>query len=139
MLKATWREMNHAVFWGPFLLLVAALGVSLIDSEAFISLANTANTWVLTNFSNWFSVGALLLVGTCAVVLVSPLGRIRLGGPDAKPTLSLWAWFSITLCVTLGAGILFWASAEPIYHIMSPPKSLGLTPGSAEAATFAMS
>lgn len=138
-LKSTWNEMNHAVFWAPFLLLFAAVALSLLDGPQFIKAGNVANAWVLDNFSGWFAFGSLGLVVCCAVVFVSPLGKIRLGGPKARPTLTLWQWFTITLCTTLAAGILFWASAEPIYHIMTPPKSLGLTPGSTESATFAMS
>lgn len=136
---STWSTMNHAVFWPPFLLLVAAATLSMIDSATFVKLGNVANAWVLTNFSGWFGFGALALVGCCLVAFVSPLGKIRIGGPKARPTLTMWQWFTIALCTTLAAGILFWASAEPIYHIMSPPKSLGMAAGSPEAARFAMS
>ena len=43
------------------------------------------------------------------------------------------------LCTTDAIGILFWALAEPTYHVCSPPSSSGLEPNSPGAKTFAMS
>lgn len=82
------------------------------------------------------AVGSLLL---CALVAASPLGAVRLGGEEAKPDLSLWQYFSIALCTTVAVGILFWATAEPLFHFQEPPVSLGIEPQSAEAKIFAMS
>lgn len=47
--------------------------------------------------------------------------------------MSRWKWFSITLCTTIATGILFWGTAEPIFHLHASPT------GSENPATFAMS
>ena len=72
-------------------------------------------------------------------VFFSDLGAVRIGGPDAKPILSRWNWFAITLCTTIAIGILFWGTAEPMYHINSPPDFAGVEPHSDGAARFALS
>ena len=74
-----------------------------------------------------------------AIIYFSPIGKIRIGGADAKPLLSKWKLFSITLCTTIATGVLFWGTAEPLYHLHQPPDSLGVAASSHEAQTFAMS
>lgn len=74
-----------------------------------------------------------------AWIAVSPLGAVRIGGADAKPILSRWNWFSITLCTTVAIGILFWGAAEPMIHINNPPAFSGADVQSEEAARFAIS
>lgn len=78
------------------------------------------------------------MVLAAIIVYVSPLGKVCIGGKDVTPLLSMRQLFSITLCTTIAVGALFWATAEPLYHIYSPPVSLGIEPNSSEAKLFAM-
>jgi choline-glycine betaine transporter len=71
-------------------------------------------------------------------VYFSPLGKVKIGGNKAEPILSYWNLIWVTLCTTIAAGILFWAAAEPMYHLTSPAAMEGAAPGSPEAALFAM-
>lgn len=68
------------------------------------------------------------MVLLCIAVYVSPLGKVKIGGANAEPLLNHYQWFSIILCTTIAVGILFWGSAEPVYHITSPPSELADTP-----------
>ena len=86
-----------------------------------------------------FGITALLMLITVVVAFVSPLGKVKIGGPDATPLLGRWKWFSIMLCTTVAIGILFWAVAEPMFHLMSPPGFADVPPGSQEAGEFALS
>ena len=126
-------------FLPPVILLVATLIWSLSDFDGFFSTADQANRWLLQNF-DWayslFSFSAVLLV---VYIFFSPLGRVRIGGVDAVPILSRWNWFAITLCTTIAIGILFWATAEPILHVQSPPAFTNAAANSPAAFEFAMS
>ena len=62
-----------------------------------------------------------------------------IGGPGAKPILKKWNLFAIVVCVNIGVGILLWGPIEPLYHFHTPPVSLGITPETPAAATFALS
>ena len=42
----------------------------------------------------------------------------------------------ITLCTTVAAGILFWACAEPLYHMYAPAAVEGVEAGTASSALF---
>lgn len=112
--------------------------MSLITPGPFLRVATQLNTAILNVFSHGFAVAAFLFVITCIWAALSPLGRIRIGGEAAKPMLSIWNWMAITLTTTVAIGILFWATAEPIYHLLQPA-GLPIEPGSEAAATFALS
>ena len=73
------------------------------------------------------------------VLFLSPISKIKIGGPDAVPLLSKWKWFSITLCTTVATGILLWGAAEPLFHLHDSPVGFDYTANSPEAAQFAMS
>ncbi|GED21526.1 BCCT family transporter [Halomonas halmophila] len=132
-------SLRPLVFWPTFIVLMVAVVASYVDLDAFLASTSALNDAVLANFSWLFSLGSCYLLVMAVIVYFSPLGRIRIGGAHAKPLLSRLRWFSITLCTTLAVGVLFWTTAEPLYHFMGPPSSSGLEAGSSDAMTFAMS
>ena len=136
----TFRERTRPlVFWPPAALLVSALAFSVVDYAGFHAAVSAANAWLLSRFDWLYSLASFGAVILVAWVAISPLGSVRIGGPDAKPILSRWNWFAITLCTTVAIGILFWGAAEPMFHLNDPPDFLGVEPKSEEAARFAIS
>ena len=133
------KSIRPLVFWPPFLLLLVAVVASLIDLKGFLNVTGAINDAALRNLGWLFMLTALVMIVTCVVVFLSPLGRVRIGGDQANPLLSAWRWFSITLCTTVAVGIMFWSTAEPLYHLHSPPASMDLVANSPEAARFALS
>lgn len=132
-------SLRPLVFWPTFLVLLAAVIASYVNLDAFLATASALNDAILDNFAWLFSLGSLYLLVLAVIVYFSPLGQLRIGGEQATPMLSRLRWFSITLCTTLAVGVLFWTTAEPLYHFMGPPESLGLEAGSSDAMLFAMS
>lgn len=132
-------KLRLPVFIAPFFLLTTSVAYSLWDAKHFVHLASQANDWILFHFGWLFSGGTLGFFLLCIWIYFSPLAKKRIGGAHAQPILNRWQWFSITLCTTIAIGILFWATAEPLYHYHTPPGGLGLTKDSPQAATFAMS
>jgi choline-glycine betaine transporter len=143
-------KTNHFVFWPPFLLLVAAVVLNFVAPDsvdengkrvegAFSLAVGGANQWILSSFGWLFSVVAFLALVLCVWICFSGFGKVRIGGRDAKPLMSLWNWFSITICTTIAIGILFWSTAEPIWHLTQPPAELNIQANSPEAATFSLS
>ncbi len=93
--------------------------------------------WVISNFG-WVFVliafGALVL---CIVLVVHPWGRIRLGPDDSRPEFRTFSWVSMMFAAGLGAGLLFYGTAEPISHWAAPPHGLA-EPRTEEAARIAL-
>lgn len=133
------KQLKHAVFWPPFVLLLAGVACSFIAPAGFTAAIKSASDWILAHFGWLFCGTALAMLLVIVATVVSPLASIRIGGPHAKPLLTRWRWFSIMLCTTVAIGILFWGAAEPLYHVMEPPSFSVAAVGSPEAGHFAMS
>lgn len=132
-------HLRRTVTFAPMTLLLLGVAASLVDLDAFLAVVTGANTWILRYFANLFNWGSFGFVLTIVWVWFSPLGKVRIGGEAAVPILSRWNWFAITLCTTIAIGILFWATAEPLYHFHEPPAISGIEPASEGARRFAMS
>ena len=133
------RNIRPLVFLPTFLILVSALILSLVDLEGFSKVTGDLNSTVLKNFSWLFSLGSFYLLVLVVITYFSKLGTIRIGGEGSTPKLTKPRWFMIVLCTTLAVGVLFWTTAEPIYHLHAPPQSLGIEPGTGDARLFAFS
>ena len=133
------RNIDPYKFFIPFLLILFTIVFSLIDKESFLLRVLNANEWILTHFDWLFSWSGLFFLFILMVAYLSPLGKIKIGGETAIPLLTKWRWFSITICATIATGILFWGTAEPLFHNYEPPIGLDLVPGSVDAQRFAMS
>lgn len=131
--------INRPVFFIPLAVLSAALLLSLWQGTAFVAVETAINDWVLKQLGPVFAVAGVAFLALLAIVALSPLGKVVIGGAGAQPLLGRWRWFAVMLCTTIATGILFWGAAEPLFHLNAPPPMLGLRPGSDEAATFAMS
>ena len=131
--------MRLFVILVPMTVFVVAAIASLINLDGFFAVAQAMNDWILATFSNLISWAVFGFVLTCAAVLVSPLGKVKIGGAGAKPILKPWSWFSITLCTTIAIGILFWAMAEPLFHLYDPGGAgRGIEAASPEAQQFSL-
>ena len=134
------RKLSKKIRWGvflpPWLLMIAIIGINLLDYDLFIRVMDTCTDWILHNFTG----GLCLLSFTCVVVVVisyfSPLASTRVGGSEAKPVLRYRTYIWIILCTIMAAGILLWACSEPIRHIYAPPENIEA--GSTAAVVWAM-
>ncbi len=118
----------------------AISGISVIVFVVFtLSFPDLAEAWFgalrpwLTSKLDWFFMGsANLFVLFCLLLILSPVGRIRIGGEDAKPMYSYPSWVSMLFAAGIGIGIMFYAVLEPMNHLLTPP--LGITPDNPQAA-----
>ncbi|WP_022702624.1 BCCT family transporter [Pseudorhodobacter ferrugineus] len=71
----------------------------------------------LTGSLDWF----FLLAGNvfvllCLFLIVSPLGKVRLGGPLATPDYGYFGWFAMLFAAGMGIGLMFYGVSEPMSH-----------------------
>lgn len=72
--------------------------------------------WLTGNLT-WFFLGsANIFVLLCLGLILSPLGKVRLGGMDATPDYSYTGWFSMLFAAGMGIGLMFYGVAEPMTH-----------------------
>jgi len=133
------KKLKPWVFFPPFLLLAAAITANFLDPVRFSASVTGAYEWVLDTFGWLVSLTSFAVVVVCALIYVSPFGRVVIGGPKAKPLLTKWQLFVIVVTTNIAVGILFWGPVEPLSYFSHPPISTGIAPNSPAAATFAMS
>ena len=88
---------------------------SLIFQEGATKLFGGLRVWLTTNLDWLFMITANLVFLFCLVVAFSPLGKIRLGGADAKPEYSYLTWLAMLFAAGVGIGLLFFGVSEADY------------------------
>lgn len=77
-------------------------------------------TWLrpaVTDASGWFlAIAANIFVIFSLVLIFTPFGKIRLGGPDARPEFTRPAWFAMLFAAGMGIGLMFYGVGEPVSH-----------------------
>lgn len=88
----------------------------------------------------WFLILSVsLYLGFAILLAFSKFGKIRLGGQNAKPEFSTFAWIAMLISAGMGIGLMFWSVAEPIFHFQDPPALIGaIEPMSQDAAQQAL-
>lgn len=89
---------------------------SLIFQEGATKLFGDLRVWLTTNLDWLFMITANLVFLFCLVVALSPLGKVRLGGADAKPEYSYLTWLAMLFAAGVGIGLLFFGVSEPVTY-----------------------
>jgi len=126
---------------GPFgldihnpVFLISGLGIfafvigTLMVPEAATDLFKMMRNWVTVNFDWFFLVAGNIFVLFCILLIVTPMGSIRLGGADATPDYGYLGWFAMLFAAGMGIGLMFFGVSEPISHFGS---SVAKTAGTA--------
>jgi BCCT family betaine/carnitine transporter len=72
--------------------------------------------WLTANLDWFFLSAGNIFVLVCLGLIVSPLGKVRLGGPDATPDYGYVGWFSMLFAAGMGIGLMFFGVSEPMGH-----------------------
>ncbi|MDP4529098.1 BCCT family transporter [Alkalimonas delamerensis] len=75
--------------------------------------------WLTSNLDWFFISAANIFVLLCLILIVSPLGKVRLGGTEATPDFSYLGWFSMLFAAGMGIGLMFFGVSEPLAHFSS--------------------
>ncbi|WP_421704313.1 BCCT family transporter [Aliiroseovarius sp.] len=109
-------DIHNPVFGISGLTIVAFVFFALVFREQ----AGEFFGWLrpaLTSRFDWvFMLSGNIFVLFSLALIVSPYGKIRLGGDDAKPDYSYMGWFAMLFAAGMGIGLVFWGVAEPISH-----------------------
>lgn len=98
-----------------------------------------AKWWVINTFDWLFMISGNIFVLFCITLIFLPVGKIRLGGKNAKPEFSTISWFSMLFAAGMGIGLMFWSVAEPVAYYTAWYKTpLGVAANTPEAAKVAM-
>ncbi len=84
----------------------------------------------LTSTFDWFFLSATnIFVLFCLFLIVSPMGKIRLGGKEARPEYGYLGWFAMLFAAGMGIGLMFFGVSEPMSHFASSMGGTALEAG----------
>ncbi|SEO45393.1 betaine/carnitine transporter, BCCT family [Aquisalimonas asiatica] len=140
-------ELHNPVFFITAVGIVLAVAFAMIFPERADDALSGLRGYLESTF-DWVYMGAAnLFVLFCLILLVSPMGRIRLGGESAKPEFTRLAWFGMLFAAGMGIGLMFFGVLEPFYHYASAAglgdvggedSPLGITAEGSEGKAIAM-
>lgn len=132
-------DLHAPVFPITAILVVAfVIGTLIFPAEAK-ELLDGAKWWTIAQFDWFFLLSANIFVVVSLALIFMPVGKIRIGGMDAKPDFSTMSWFAMLFAAGMGIGLMFWAVAEPVaYYTGWYETPLGVEANTPEAARMAM-
>jgi BCCT family betaine/carnitine transporter len=133
-------DVHNPVFFIAAVLVVTFIGLTLAFPQSASSVLLAARAWVLQTF-DWLFVSTVNIVFLFAMfVMISPLGRLRIGGREARPDFSTGSWLAMLFSAGIGIGLMFYGAAEPLaYYTGWFGTPLGVEPGTPAAHDLALS
>ncbi len=125
-------DLHNPVFFVSGIVIVAFVIITLMFQVEAKDFFGWLRPWLTTQFDWVFMITGNLFVLFCLFLIVSPWGKIRIGGADAKPEYSYSGWFAMLFAAGMGIGLMFFGVLEPVYHFQNPP--LGIDAADTEAA-----
>lgn len=98
----------------PPLLIIGVIVAVTVSPEGSAAVIGRLRTWVTSGFTWLFVFYSLVAVIVCGWLCMGKTGRIRLGGPKARPEHSKFSWYSMLFACGQGVGLIFWSVAEPM-------------------------
>lgn len=133
-----WTWYRHNIRLSHWLFL--AIAVAGLSIPEYFTGSLQSVTGMFARYFDWF----VMLVSTgfvlfCLFLAFSRYGHIRLGSQDEQPEYGTFSWLAMLFAAGMGAGLIFYGVAEPLFHMSSPPPTnLEQTLNEAMAARKAM-
>ncbi|HDZ46732.1 hypothetical protein LCGC14_0158800 [marine sediment metagenome] len=132
-------DFHNPVFPLSALAILLFIIYALVYPDAANTHLGLAKNWSIEYFDWLFMIAGNVFVVFCLVLICLPLGRIRLGGKDAKPEYTRTSWFAMLFAAGMGIGLMFWSVAEPVaYYTDWYGTPLNAPAGTPEGASAAM-
>ena len=110
-------DVHNPVFMISGISIVAFVFYALALPEQAAGLFGWLRPWLTSTFDWLFLSAANIFVVFCLFLIVSPWGKVRLGGQDAEPDYSYTGWFAMLFAAGMGIGLMFFGVLEPVYHM----------------------
>jgi glycine betaine transporter len=101
-----------SVFWIVIVITAAAVLWGVISPDSLQNVSQSAQSFITDSFGWYYLLVVSLFVGFCLFLIVSPIGKIKLGKPDEKPEFGLLSWFAMLFSAGMGIGLVFYGAGE---------------------------
>lgn len=129
-------RVSKPVFIASALLIIGFIVFGVFFTEMAGTLFSFLQGFITDKFGWLFIILVNIALVLCIYLAMSRYGDIRLGAQTETPQYSLFSWIGMLFSAGIGIGLVYWGTAEPLYHFMAPPLGEAET---VEAAKQAMS
>ncbi|WLD58542.1 BCCT family transporter [Salinispirillum sp. LH 10-3-1] len=109
-------DIHNRVFLISGLAIVAFVILTLAFQSQVAPLFASTRDWLTGNLDWFFLTAGNIFVLVCLYLIVSPYGKVRIGGTEATPDYSYLGWFSMLFAAGMGIGLMFYGVSEPLSH-----------------------
>ena len=107
-------DVHNPVFSVSALTIVAFTILTLAFQNTLGPVFEATRDFLTGNLDWFFIIAGNIFVVLCVALIVLPLGKVRLGGPDATPDYNYISWFSMLFAAGMGIGLMFYGVSEPL-------------------------
>ncbi|MBB3106192.1 choline/glycine/proline betaine transport protein [Psychrobacter luti] len=127
-------RVNKPVFITSGILIVGFIIFGSLFTETAAALFSFLQDFIAEKFRWLFIILFNVALVFCIYLAASRYGDIRLGKQTERPQYTLFSWIGMLFSAGIGIGLVYWGTAEPLYHFMAPPVGEGQTVESAKQA-----
>ncbi|MEO6682542.1 MAG: BCCT family transporter [Ginsengibacter sp.] len=120
--------VNKTVFLSTLAIIIFSITFTLIfreEADYYFAIAQSN----VSAHGGWiYTLSVNLFIVFCLYMAFSKYGGIRIGGENARPEFSIWAWFSMLFSAGIGNGLVLFSIADPVRDFLNPPRLAGAEP-----------
>ncbi|UJF20020.1 BCCT family transporter [Vibrio sp. SS-MA-C1-2] len=110
-------DIHNPVFGTSAILIILTLASLLyVGPEIALTSLNAVKNSIIEQFDSFFMWSTNLFLLFAFLLILSPLGKIRIGGKNANAEHSRLSWLAMLFAAGMGIGLLFWGVAEPVAY-----------------------
>ena len=128
-------DVDWAIFT-PAVLIVLLGSISLmVSTESTAELIAEGRSAVMSGFLWVYLLAGMGAFLFCLWLAFGRYGHVKLGAPGEPPEYSDVHWVAMMFTAAIGASVIAWGFAEPIYYLQTPP--MGIEVGSSKSFEWA--
>ena len=128
-------EVDWAIFIPAVIIVLACAIPLMIFPDTGAQLLVEGRKAIMSNFLWLYLSVAIAAVLFCLWLAFGPYAHVKLGAADEPPEYSDAHWVAMMFTAAIGAGVIAWGFAEPIYYLQTPP--MGIEVGSSKSFEWA--
>lgn len=116
------RKFSDVFIYGVVVIVLIVL-LGAFFPVSFGEISGSISDWITEYFGWYYMILTTLLVFFCVFLLLSPIGKLKLGKPDEKPEFRTVSWLAMLFSAGMGIGLVFYGASEPMSHYVAPPSA----------------
>lgn len=131
-------KQTTSVFYVSAAILLLFVIVGVVAPQSFERVTANAESFITDAFGWYYLIIVTAFVAICLYLMISPVGKIKLGKPEDKPEFSRPTWVAMLFSAGVGIGLVFYGTAEPISHyaLQSPTGETGTSAAVRDAMQY---